>query len=64
MTAQPAGWRKSSRSAQETDCVEVGRVGDQAAVRDSKNRTAGHFTVSGVQWRSFVAEIKSGRFDS
>ncbi|MGP4016343.1 DUF397 domain-containing protein [Saccharopolyspora sp. 5N708] len=63
ITAQPVGWRKSSWSAQETDCVEVGRAGDGAAVRDSKHRAAGYFTVSDVQWRSFIAGVRTGRFD-
>ncbi|MGW3468787.1 DUF397 domain-containing protein [Saccharopolyspora sp. NPDC000995] len=63
ITAKPVGWRKSSRSAQVTDCVEVGRFGDGAAVRDSKQRTAGYFTISGDQWRSFVAGVRAGRFD-
>ncbi|MGW0892192.1 DUF397 domain-containing protein [Saccharopolyspora sp. NPDC002578] len=63
MSRQPSGWRKSSRSAQQTDCVEVGRVADGAAVRDTKDRTAGHFTASAGQWSAFVGALKSGRFD-
>jgi hypothetical protein len=33
-TTVPGGWRKSSRSGQETNCVELHSRG---AVRDSKN---------------------------
>lgn len=35
MTTVPERWRKSSRSGQDTNCVELGSSG--AAVRDSKN---------------------------
>lgn len=34
MTKVPERWRKSTRSAQDTNCVEVSNLG---AVRDSKN---------------------------
>lgn len=63
MTEHPTGWRKSSRSAKQTNCVEVGQVGEAAAVRDSKDRDAGFFVVPDARWRSFVAGVKSGRFD-
>lgn len=63
MTLEPTGWRKSSRSGQQTSCVEVGRVGDGAAVRDTKDRAAGYFTTTGPQWQSFIAALKADRFN-
>ncbi|MGJ7907629.1 DUF397 domain-containing protein [Actinopolyspora sp. H202] len=59
----PHSWRKSSRSSNQTDCVEVGRVRDGAAVRDTKNRAAGHFTTTGQQWTTFINAVKTDRFD-
>jgi uncharacterized protein DUF397 len=61
--SNPRNWRKSSRSANTDNCVEVGRVGDGAAVRDTKDRGAGYFTATGAQWRSFLSAVKAGRFD-
>ncbi|MHA6798248.1 DUF397 domain-containing protein [Bounagaea algeriensis] len=55
-------WRTSSRSSR-THCVEVGRVADGAAVRDTKNRDAGHIAVGSAQWASFLDSLKAGAFD-
>ncbi|GAA4884084.1 DUF397 domain-containing protein [Saccharopolyspora cebuensis] len=63
MTQQPAGWRKSSRSSNHTACVEVGRVAEGAAVRDTKDRAAGYFTTTGPQWSAFLGAIKTGRYE-
>lgn len=51
-------WRKSSRSGQDTSCVELAHTGD--AVRDSKNPTGPTLAV-GIH--SLVAATKSGRLD-
>ncbi|WP_433871008.1 DUF397 domain-containing protein [Saccharopolyspora sp. CA-218241] len=56
-------WRTSSYSGNQTNCVEVGRVGDGAAVRDTKDRGAGYFTATGAQWSAFVDAVKAGRYD-
>lgn len=53
----PVTWRKSSRSAQETDCIEVAWVG---ALRDSKNPTGPTLT---VDLAPLVAATKDGRLD-
>lgn len=63
MTERPVGWRKSSRSAQQTNCVEVARIPGGTVVRDSKNPVAQHIIASRAQWRSFLAAIELGRFD-
>lgn len=62
-TREPHDWRKSSYSSSQTNCVEVGRVADDVAVRDTKDRDAGHFTARGPQWSSFLSALKRGAFD-
>lgn len=64
MSAIPSGWRKSSKSGQETNCVEVGRTADGTAVRDTKNRSAGYFTTTPAQWTAFLSAVKTGRYDA
>ena len=46
-------WRKSTRS-ERYNCVEVAVTPEFAALRDSKDRDAGHFAVSRPQWSSFL----------
>lgn len=53
-------WRKSTRSNSFDNCVEVAVSADAVAVRDSKDRAAGHFVVSARQWDSFVRRLKQG----
>lgn len=58
------GWRTSTRSSHNGNCVEVGFGRQSVAVRDTKNRTAGHLTVAPEQWCEFVARVKRGEFNS
>ncbi|WP_338598734.1 DUF397 domain-containing protein [Saccharopolyspora sp. SCSIO 74807] len=63
LTQHSAGhWRTSSYSGG-NNCVEVSGVAGCARVRDTKNRSAGYFTISSQQWSSFVSAIKMGRYD-
>lgn len=56
-TSQPLNaWRKSSRSANAADCVEVA-LGASVGVRDTKARTAGHLAVSPGAWAAFTSKV-------
>jgi hypothetical protein len=46
-------WRKSSYSANSSDCVEVGRG---IGIRDSKAPVA-HVPVSGEAWSAFLRDV-------
>ncbi|GAA2810745.1 DUF397 domain-containing protein [Saccharopolyspora taberi] len=58
------GWRTSTRTQGQGQCVEVGFGVERVGVRDTKNRAAGHLTVEPQRWREFVSGVKRGVFDS
>ena len=58
------GWRTSTRTQGQGQCVEVGFGTERVGVRDTKNRAAGHLTVEPQRWQEFVSGVKRGVFDS
>ena len=54
MAVDERAWRKSSYSAQETDCVEVAPMRGATAVRDSKDPGGGELRISRAAWHAFV----------
>ncbi|MFC9973756.1 DUF397 domain-containing protein [Spirillospora sp. NPDC127200] len=55
-------WRKASRSAGSGDeCVEVARLAEGVAVRDSKAPDRPHLSLTRAQWRSLADHIAAGR---
>ena len=50
-------WRKSSYSGGDNNCVEVGVIGAQVAVRDSKRPEGGALSFSAAAWQSFTERL-------
>jgi hypothetical protein len=63
MSTSDPSWRKSSYSGGAQQCVEVGRIAGCAAVRDTKDRAAGHLTATGDQWSAFIDAVKAGKYN-
>ncbi|MER6303952.1 DUF397 domain-containing protein [Kitasatospora sp. NPDC001539] len=54
------GWRKSSYSAQASECVEIGDVSTGGiAVRDSKDPNGPALAFPADAWTAFVAAVKA-----
>lgn len=53
-----ATWRKSSRSAQQGNCVEVADLGVVVGVRDTKDRASGVLSVTKTEWAGFLDSLK------
>jgi hypothetical protein len=56
-------WRKSSRSSDTANCVEVAFAGSLVAVRDSKNPEGPMLTYDAGSWSSFIDAVRQGAFD-
>lgn len=51
------GWRKSSHSATEGNCVEV-KLDRSVGVRDTKAREHGELTVSRAAWAAALTSLR------
>lgn len=54
-------WRKSTRSSDNGQCVEVGHG---VGIRDSKNPDGGVLPLTGGAATAFVTAVKAGKFDA
>jgi hypothetical protein len=57
-----AAWHKSSYSGDD-GCVEVALVNGKVAVRDSKNRSGPILLFAPVEWKIFISEARTGKYD-
>jgi hypothetical protein len=57
-------WRKSRHSMNNGNCLEAGLDKGAVMVRDSTNSARVILSYSARAWEIFIAEIKSGNFDS
>lgn len=59
-----ANWRKSTRSMNDGECVEVAELGDgHRGVRDSKNPNGPALIFTPGEWAAFTAGVRDGEFD-
>lgn len=62
MNVPHLNWRKSSRSNEMYNCVEVAFADQAVLARDSKRPGAGALSFSPGAWHTFVTGLRADRF--
>jgi hypothetical protein len=57
-TVDSVGWRTSSYSGTNGNCVEVGGAAGTVLMRDTKDRDGVALSVPGQAWASFIASLR------
>jgi hypothetical protein len=55
-------WRKSSRSSDQPNCVEVAITAGAVAVRDSKHPTGSALFIPPLTWATFTTALRTNDF--
>lgn len=55
-----SGWRKSSHSGQDGNCIEACSGGGRVLARDTERREGPVLQVTAAAWREFTAALKTG----
>jgi hypothetical protein len=64
ITPTHTGWRKSSFSDNDGNCVEIARAGNGSiGVRDSKDPNGPILAFEPSSWLAFTRDVCTGRFD-
>jgi hypothetical protein len=58
-----AVWHKSSRSNGQGQCVEVARIDQAVAFRDSKDPAGPVLTLTSAEWVAFISGAQDGEFE-